>query len=370
MSDQPKGVVIEEIPVAAEKTVPTLAELKDAGLSQPEIKMAERLKIIEPDKKDEPPAKAEEKKADEVVAPAPEVQDAFNDPEKEATLLETFNKNEKGLYHKMKKENFKRQAAEADRDQVALKLKVAEERAARLEAEAKTRAEAPPAKEEAEKLDIFGNPIKEEKKADEKDAPVTKKDLEDRDKAEAEKQKKAAEAEADRRGRAEKLVIVLNAQEADAKARYSDFDHGMELAVDIMKNANGLDKIFTDKRQASRAMKLLIDFNHASANADKFKDGDYNAADIAYELGQMHPKFSQANGGGKTTDRNGDLDPEAAKKIVQNSGRRGSSASISNGGGKKFVPYEEMTAEQLAALPTDEFRRVPREIRRRIMADF
>lgn len=371
----PEGVMIQEGKTNPVEAKPTLADLADAGLNDSEIKMAEEQKLVqssEPDDKTKPQddqvqePKEEPKEPD--ISKRADVQEAFSDPEKEAELIENFNKNEKGLYWKMKKENARRQAAESERDHVLLKLKVAEEKTARLEAEAQASKTQPKkaADSEEPKVDVFGNPLPAEPDADK---PVTKKDLEAMQKADAVKRDKEIADQSEKQARAEKLTSILNAQEADAKARYEDFEPAVQLAVELMKNAQNLDTVFPDARTQSRARKLLTDFFYATANADKFKDGDYNAADVAYELGKLHPKFGTPNGSGKSSDKNGDMDPEKAKKAIQNAGKRGSSAALGGGGGKKFVPYEEMNADQLAALSPSEFSKVPRDIRQRILAE-
>src|SRR3990167_7401213 len=115
MSDTPQGIVVEEAPVAAAPEKPTLAEAAEI-FSPAEVELAVKQgSVVEPEKP-EPVKKAEEKKPEakktEDLSVRLEVQEAFTDPEKEKVLLKTYNKNETGLYLKMKKENFKRQAAE------------------------------------------------------------------------------------------------------------------------------------------------------------------------------------------------------------------------------------------------------------------
>lgn len=378
-----EGVMIAEPKAEPQETVkPTMADLAQTDLSPAEVDLAQKNNLVSDPKKVEDPKKEEPAKVEpkkEEPAPEPEKKpsqlalEAMDDPEKEAELIKDLNKTETAFYLNQKKERLKRQAAQLDRDYVATKLKGAEERAARLEEENRALKAAPkPAVVKEPKLDVFGNPVKEEETPDDENKPVTKKDLQEIEKEKTEKEKKAADAEIDRRARGEMLTRVLNEQEVDAKARYADFAPVMELAVKILKvapNPSEISEIFPNKREAARARKLCLDFFHATANADKFEEGDYNAADVAYELGKMHPEFGKSNGAAKSSEKNGAIEPEQAKKIAANASKRPSSAALPAGGGKRFVPYEEMNAEQLGALSQSEYAKVPADVRRRILQE-
>lgn len=377
MSDNKDGVMIAEAKAEPQDTAPiTLAELADTDLSPKEVELAQKHHMVE-DASAGTAAAATAKDTTKVVETAPKKDDAaplkvleaMDDPEKEADLIKDFNKNEKGLYFKQKKERAQRQTAEVERDHLAIKLKAEQDRAARLEEENKT-LKVP--KKSEPKLDIYGNPVEEEKKDDDENKPVTIKDLKEIEKEKTEKAKKEEDDNAARMERAQKLTGVLNAQEAEGEVVYGEpFKPAIVLATKILAAANSksLDSIFGgDKKAASRALKLCIDFQYATANADRIPEGEYNAADVAFELGKMHPEFGKPNGSGtETPKKDGAIEPEKAKRAIDNASKRGSSAALPSGGGNRFVPYEEMDAAQLAALPQTEFAKVPREIRQRIL---
>lgn len=381
MSEEAKGIEVldkPEAPAVVEK--PTLAEVAEAGLAPAEIAMAQKLEIIQPDKKDDPkPEKKEDPKPEakkpEQEALLEEMREAFDDPDKEKALIPTLNKREQGLFWRMKKDNHTRRAAEAEKDQVLMKLKVQEEKAKKLEEEleaAKAKAKEKPKGEKPEpKLDVFGNPVVEDvPDEDDDNKPLTRKDLKDLQKANEEQRKKENQDEEEKKAEAARLLNVLNAQEAEAKTRYDDFDQTVDFTNKLIAAAAGknLDELIPDKRDQSKAIKLMKDFFIATRNADKFADGDYNAADIAHELGQMHPDYgNKPSGDGKNSNKNGGLNPDKANKVIENASRRGPSAALPSGGGKRFVPYEEMTIDQLAELPQEDFAKVPRAVRDKLL---
>ena len=370
---KPDGVMVAEDPklevVTPDK--PTLADVAET-LMPAEIEMGvEQGEVIDPDKKPEEKKPAAKKEQD--LSVRLEVSEAFDDPEKEAALLEGYNKNEKGLYHKMKAATRKRQAAESERDHTRLKLKAEAEKSARLEKElelARTKPgeKAPPAKAEP-KLDIFGNPIEAEIVVDDKEKPLTRKDIEEIEAEKAKKKEKEDADEKEKTERAQRIVGILNDQQAEAQVRYEGFDKELELAVEIMQAGDKLEDMFPNKRDQGKARKLIVDFVYASRNADKLSNEDYNATDIAHEMAQMHPKYGKTDGGSATPQVNGAIDTKKAEKILENAGKRGSSASLASGGAKKFVPYEEMTVEQLAALSDSEFRKVPKQVQEKFLRE-
>lgn len=382
MAEEAKGVEVLEAPITTVEIRPTLADIAGEGLAPAEVELATKHKLVETEKNEEAKAKPDlkvikpdvkEAKAEEQpetaeeMAADPKAQAAIIDPAKEADLLKGFDHKGKGLYWKMKSETLRRQAVETEKEHVQIKLKAAEDRAKRLEEENKVLKTTPakPAVKAEPKLDAFGNAI-EEPVVDEKDKPLTKKDLEDIEAKKTEAAKKEQETQEERNARATVLVTALNAQEADAQAQYEDFDTAMTLADTIVRNAKNIASIFPDQKKQTKALMLSQAFFHATRNADKFKEGDYNAADIAYELGTMHPDY-KPNGDGKLSKSDGGIDPEKAKKVIENSGKRGSSAALPAGGGKRFVPYEEMNAETLSALSPADYAKVPKEVRQKIL---
>lgn len=376
--DNKEGLMVldEPAPETAADAPVKLSEIAEGAMAPEEIELAVKVGTVVDDeeaKKEEPKNEDESVKKSAVKA-KPEFLEAFEDPEKEQELFAKFNPNEKamyknsrGLYRATKAAESKRKAAEIERDHVLMKQRVAEEKAKRLEAELEAIKTAKPKEEESE-VDAFGNKVKKEAE-DEK--PLTKKDLEYLKAKEAEEQKKKDEEAQEKNARAQKLVEVLNAQEADLMAEHEDAAEALTYADAIYKAAasNTLDKIFPSPKMARKAYKLCVDFFHATANADKFGEDDYTAADVAYDLGRLHPEFGKKKdaGGASAKEDGGQLSPDKVNKIVKNADKRPSSASVTAGGDKHFVPYEEMTMEQLAGLSDEEYAKVPRTVRERLL---
>lgn len=378
MSEEAKGVEVLDAPVTVVEVKPTVAEaIEVGGLSPAEAEMAEKHNLVKTEgteKKVELKVVKDEAKADDEPAPAtveemaadPKAQAAVIDPVKEAELLKGFDHKGKGLYWKMKSETLRRQAAETEREHTEIKLKASQERAKKLEEELKAEKEGKKTSVKTEsKKDAFGNDIEEEVK-DESDKPLTKKDLDDIEKSKQEKLDADAKVQEENNARAKVLVETLNSQEAAAKARYDDFDEVCKLTDVITKNIRTIETIIPDPKLANKARALAQLFFHATHNADKIKTGDYDAADIAYELGQLHPDY-KPNGAGKSSKADGGLNPEKAKKIEANLSKRGSSAALAAGGGKRFVPYEEITLEVLESMSSADYAKVPKEVRQRVL---
>lgn len=299
----------------------------------------------------------------------------MDDPEKEHILIEHFRKDKQfgseaiGLYFDKKKERKKRQNAEAERDQILLQNKLYQkelEESKKRIADIEARLSAKPKDKDGKDgdLDFLLDDDKPKEGKDANDKPLTHADLERIEKEKAEK------AEKERRESKEKALAIsrkLDVLQIDAKSRYQDWDAVTDLANEIIKSP---EKVFgNNQKQITKARQKVITLMYMIENVDAFKDGDYNATDVAYEIGQLHPNYKPANSNGsKNAERDRTLTPEQLKKIEENS-RRTSSASLADGGADETVSVNDITPEQAARLSTAEFQRLPKDVRERLLKE-
>lgn len=342
--------VVETAKENKEENLLTESDMQEGGFSPQEIEMAKKQNIL---KKSEDKPKPEVKKDDEQKETQKtevlNLEDIESDPLKEQEHLKDFNSNEKALYFRQKKEKLKRQKAEAERDQLAIKVKYLEEKE-------KTKEDVPSKKEDGLS---FEDILADGEKSDD-DKPLTMKDLK---KLQEENERKLKEGQENKQARAQVLQVKLQELEVDAKEKYSDFDAVADLTTEILKDA---DKLFADDKKTLAKVKFKVnEFLRATANADQFSADEYNPADMCYEIGLMHPKYGKDNAEkGKQDDG---LTIDQIKKIERNVSRK-SSASLDGGGGSKtVVSMKDITLEQAAKLPTAQFMKLPKEVRERLL---
>ena len=338
----------------------TEAEMKELGLNKDEIESAKKFhmaKEIESKKKEEKKSdeKVQETKGEEIKKEAGK---DLSD-EEEHTLLTKYNANEKALYWKAKNERKKRQDVENERDHEVIKRKAAER-----------------------EIENLKKGVPEEKKTEEEEAELKDDDLltvkEFKRMQEKEKRQKA-ELEADKQKIAQENAVKihekLNYYGEKAKKEYENFDETVELATELMNN---VDTIFSDKRKKneedgeyeqrrSKNIKMRAKVRNAVqnwylavANCLNSNDDSYTPADIAVEIGMMHPKY------GKKDEDDGEenvdaKDDKKTERAIENAGRRTSSAAVGGSVSKRVISADELTLEQAARLTPEQFRRLPKE---------
>lgn len=373
----------------------SLADLADSGLAAEEIAMAKEQGLVAKTPEEEAAAKkkadeealADGKKPDPAAAKKPDnssVDDRFRilsegkspeaiiseigekgelNKEQEAVLLASLTQNGQALYWGQKKERRSRQRLEADAltKQAALQ-KENDDLRAQL---AKKPEEIDPLETDEERA------VREAAEAaanvDPRKKPLT---IEDLERLEKEKADKAAEEQKLRTQRADEIKEALNFQQEDAKKRYADFDEATEKVADILRAANSgtLEKLYEDPKVRSRVFQKCRDLLLAYAKADTFEEGDFNAADMTYELAKEHPDFGAEprNNAPKKGETDADGNPESARRVISNANRRGSSATL-NGGGSRRVSLEELTPEQARRIPTSKWNKLPKETREKLL---
>jgi len=414
--EQPKDVEVPDAPKAEETAPPSLTDLASAGFAPGEIEMAKKhgiakeegktdgdkgdsdgsdagegkdddgadddgkgVKSGNSDEKGDPDGeKKEDKKPPKTIderyrilaegrspeAIMQEIQDKGIElsPEQEQILIAGLTHNGRTLYWGQKKARLRAQKAEADAAERTTELDKARARIAELEKRPVRKAE----DSEEDPLNLNGE---EDQVIDPKKKLLT---LEDLERFEAEKAAKA-EAEAKQRtGRKQVIQEALDDQQIEARERYEDFDVALNHAGDILARATAgtLKDLYPDIRQQDRIIEKAKALLRAFSKADQFDSDQFNAADMAYELGKEHPEYGKKKptaNEAKRGETDVDGNPEDVKRAVNNANRRGSSATL-NGGGSRRVTLEELTPEQARRLSDKEYRKLPKATRERLLS--
>lgn len=317
---------------AAAPVLPTPAEMKAQGWSAKEIESAQKRGMVaekvEDKKPEAKPAEVkppEAKPADEPAKPKSSLPNFDMTPEQEKVFFETFGPGTapRAMYVGMKAERRSRQ--------------IAEQRLRDLEIENRTLKEIP---KPAGPVDDMG--------VDLEDQPLTLRQLKELQKLEAEAAQKAALENA---SRSTEVVAAQTEQEEYARGIYADFDATVLLAKEVLTN---LDEIVPEKWRQTKAVKLARDLQVAAANADKFGLDEYHAAMIAYELGQLHPKYGKTEPPAPKPAApkvDGNLNPEQMKRVEKNTQLRSASAAIPAGGGKRTMSVDDIDLKTLNGMP-------------------
>lgn len=341
----------------------TAESLKDAGLSEKEIELAKQNEFISQPKKDDKKDDKKENKTDDTgkkeVQRKEEIKQAAEkelSDEEEHELVSGFNKNERGLYFRQKEERKKRQAAEMERDFVKTKVKALEDE---LQSLKQNKAAPEPEPEAEEEIDLFEGKedtdfmtVAEVKAYEKRKAEAAQK------RAEAEKKRAEAQANAER----SKLLEIdkkYTSLEDGARQRYEDFDAVMKLSKEILKDPKAV--FGDDKKKLAKAISLgralIAEFN----NLDNV-DPDYNATDLSYELGQLHPKYKSEE---VLEGEEENLSDEKMSRLLKNSEKRKSSASVT--GARRIVSTDDITLADVAKMTQEEYSKLPKDVRERLL---
>lgn len=331
------NVVVELAPEEVSTEVkaveaPSREDLRAKGWSAKELDEAEKRGMVKkadekktetaPEKKE--PVKTEAKAETKTSANAGRIDlnamDKELTPEQEKAFLEMFGPGSKprAFYFRAKSERQLRQKIEADNQRL------------RQELESRSPAKEKEVVEDAEDID----------------KPLTKKDLIEL----SQKEREAAEKQQqEMRQNAARLAEAHKAHEEYAREIYPDFEETVKLANDL---AQRFDELLTDPRAQKKAKRLLHDLGATAARAHEIGLDDWTEADIAYELGSLHPDYKRNADGAKaeTTDTNSDkanggLTPEQMKRLETNTQRRASSASLPGSGSRRTVTPDEVTVK-------------------------
>ena len=356
MSDEAKTVEISEPEVTkpTEKKAPTREELKEQGWSAKELDLAEKRDMIskpseeksdaEKKPKEEISQDTKKEETKEVLEKKPDERRksdlpdfTFKTPEQEKVFLDAFGEGtpQRGIYLRLKSERRDRQKAQDEANKAKLESQLLKDQIEEMRSGKKV------------EVDENGNEV------DPEDQPLTPKRLREmQQKEEQERLKQDNEL----RGQGQKVAEALRDQEEFAKSANPDYVDTVKLAIDLKTN---LDTILEgDVKTQNKVLKLLRDLEVASANADKLSLEDYNAADISYEIGKLHPNWGKngthSDDGKNPTKANGSLTPEQMKRVEVNTQRRTSSASFSGGASRRTVSVEDLTVKDLLKMSRED----------------
>lgn len=315
--DREEGIVIDD---TAEATGETKEAIDTTNLLPAELEIAKKHGMVPEEKKDggdkkpdEPAKEVVETKTEEVEHPT------FEQAEENEKLIDKFGKNEKALYWKWKTDKHKRQEAQ--------------KRVAELEEKLKSAVDSGVSGKKLDKIkDMLKNPDTLTIEAlaavlDEKIEPDKKAD--ELDNAQQIQQKVALKAQF-----AEKI----------GSAKYDNFEAISKLAKEVISG------------DASGTFQKLIDDSFLNDNVD-----ENMLVERVVNIARMSPKFND------TVNR---VDPEAkakADRVIENSKKKVSSASMSGASGKRIVSEAELTVEQAARLSAEQWARLKPETKKRLM---
>lgn len=348
----------EVVDLGIENTVPATDDISkedaaEAGLDEREISDATKNGMIkEPtaEQKAAAEAAAAKKKADEEAAAKkdekplepvkpvarPDLMNEEADPAKEAKRLEGFTPNEKALYWERKKAIKRAQRAE----------QAAGDKDKEIETLRKQLAEATKKSADENIFDENGKP---------KVPPAPA--------AEPNKEPTAEQVAARRK----EIINVLVEQETEFKTVNPDFDAVFDLTTDIVDRVNDeakMAELFPDPIQR-RGVKSLVQEYIVSTQYPDHPKLPRLAPEIAYEIGNLHPKRQKSDNGAKPP-----VEPAAAAdtakpkepKVEEPAPSSGAVSGGSRGNPKKIT---DMTEEEFLSMTDEKARslkaRFPRE---------
>ena len=298
-------------------------------ISEQEIEMGKNLGMFEEEAKVEekpaPEEKPEEVKDDDATVPsdpAPVEEKTATEeeitPEKEEALVKDFNANEKKLYWERKKERLKRQEAQREKELTTIQLNAAKREIELL------KTSQPKSVEES----------KEEGVDEDDERIMTVGEFKRMQKAKAEEAEKET-------AQAQEIIKRVEVQEVEAKAKYADYDEVTVLAAEMIK---------TNKA-------------YARVLAEAANDPNESVAEVAYNIGRLHPKY------GKTVEPAKKTETKQVDRAIKNSEKRVTSASVSGGGGKSAVSEADLSVEDVAAMSPVQYGKLSKETRDRILRE-
>lgn len=286
---------------------------KEIGMFKEEEEQLKSEEVANDDKVVESDTKNVEEEKPEVQA------DEDLAPEAEEAIVKDFNANEKKLYWERKKERIKRQEAQREKELTAIQLA-----AAKREIELLTKGKSDKQEESEETPEVNED--------DERIMTV----------GEFKRMQKAKAEEAQKQdAQAQEIIKRVEVQEVEAKAKYADYDEVTKLAAEIIK---------TNKA-------------YARVLAQAASDPNENVAEVAYNIGRLHPKY------GKTVEPVKKTENNQINRAIKNSEKRVSSAAVSGGGGKSAIGEADLTVEDVAKMNNTEYAKLSKETRDRILRE-
>jgi hypothetical protein len=298
-------------------------------ISEQELQMGKDLGMFDEVDPKEVEKETEASNDDETVSENTDVvegkKDAFAEedlsPEKEEAIVKDFNANEKKLYWERKKERVKRQEAQREKELTAIQLAAA--------------------KREIELLKN-SQPKSVEESNEEETQEVNEDDERIMTVGEFKRMQKAKAEEAEKvNAQAQSIIKRVEVQEVKAKAKYADYDEVTKLAAEMIKTSK----------------------SYARVLAQAANDPDENVAEVAYNIGRLHPNY------GKTAKAEPKAETKQIDRAIKNSEKRATSASVAGGGGKSAVGEADLSVEDVAKMSNVEYAKLSKETRDRILRE-
>lgn len=303
-----------------EEVVAEPVEITEENTSSQEFAMAKKHGMVKETKdelKVEPVVKTDDIQVkEEKVEELP----TFEKVEEKEELLEKYNKNEKALYWKWKTDKHKRQELQKEKEELQttyeqdqLKSKVYKNRQDKLSELLDSGAELTI---EQIKGILNEGKIEEVKKSDKSESDVMK----------------------------ERVQTKAMFAEKIGQAKYDHFQEISNLAKEI---------ILEDK---TGVYQQLIDNAFTNDKVD-----ENTLVEQIVNIARLSPKFNTLGQSGKPEDK------QKAGKVIANTSKKVSSASVTGGGGKRSVTEEDLTPEDAVRLSSDQWRNLSKQTKERLL---
>jgi hypothetical protein len=320
-----KGAV--EPTITIEEAGPSEEGFSVEGLEPGEVELAKKHGLVE-----EPKVEVEVKKDGEHAEPAkPKTEDkpsekegevetpTFEQVEADEKLVDKYGKNEKALYWKWKTDKHKRQEAQKEANELKDKLK------------------------EAVDSGISGKKLAKIKEMLKNPDSLTIEALTAAIDEQIEPEKKPNELD-NAQAIQQKVAIKAQFAEKIGSAKYDKFNEISILAKEVIQG------------DASKTFQKLIDDSFLNDEVD-----ENMLVERVVNIARMSPKFNDV------VNRVNPEDKAKADRVIENSKKKVSSASVSGASGKRIISESELTVEQATRLSSDQWAKLKPETRKRLL---
>ena len=324
-----EGIVIDD----TQETQGEETEVKydTEGLTDGEIELAKEHGFIkeeeekngtddeqpEPKTDEDSESESEEEQEEEKVEEHP----SFEDVENDEKLIDKYNKNEKALYWKWKTDKHKRQEAQKEAESLRVNGNV----------------------KDAVDSGVSGKKLEKIKKLLENPDTLTIESLQATLDEEVEPDKKPDELD---NAQAIQQKVALKAQFAEkiGSAKYDNFEGISKLAKEVIND---------DK---SGTYQKLIEDSFLNDAVD-----ENMLVERVISIARMSPKYNEVVNNKKVENK------EEVDRVIKNSKKKPSSASVSGASGKRIISESELTVEQATKLSDAQWWKLKPETRERIL---
>lgn len=292
------------------------------GLTDNEVDLAKQHGFIKEEKdgehEEQPKSKTEVEDKKEEVEESDE-KPSFEDVDKDEKLIDNYNKNEKALYWKWKTDKHKRQEAQKEVEDLRNKFN------------------------EAVKSGASGKKLEKIKELLNNPDSLTIELLQSVIDEKAEPEKKESE-EDNTQAINQRIAIKAQFAEKIGTAKYDNFKEISDLAKEVIA------------ADTSNTYQKLIDESFLNDDVD-----ENMLVERVVSIARMSPKFNEITNQVRPEDK------EKANRIIENSKKKQSSASLSGASGKRIISESELTFDQATKLSTEQWNKLKPTTRERIL---